>query len=231
MATPTLVKSARSTRSTIALKMLMAGSGLIFIGFLLLHMYGNLKVFAGEEAFNAYAHHLRTFGEPMLPYEGLLWVIRAVLLVSLIVHVTCAIILTGRAHKARTTKYVMKKNKGSSIASRTMRWGGLALFLFIVWHLFNFTIGKYNPQGHGTDNPFQLYVDNFETPWITAIYLAAMAALAMHLLHGVWSACQTLGLTNSARSRARAKDFGVLVAVLIAGGFSLGPIAVVFGLI
>jgi len=231
VATPTLVKSARSTRSTIALKMLMAGSGLIFIGFLLLHMYGNLKVFAGEEAFNAYAHHLRTFGEPMLPYEGLLWVIRAVLLVSLIVHVTCAIILTGRAHKARTTKYVMKKNKGSSIASRTMRWGGLALFLFIVWHLFNFTIGKYNPQGHGTDNPFQLYVDNFETPWITAIYLAAMAALAMHLLHGVWSACQTLGLTNSARSRARAKDFGVLVAVLIAGGFSLGPIAVVFGLI
>ena len=78
MATTTLVRGARSTRSTIALKLLMAVSGLVFIGFVLLHMYGNLKAFSGHDAYNEYADHLRTIGEPMLPREGLLWVIRTV---------------------------------------------------------------------------------------------------------------------------------------------------------
>ena len=83
-ATPSLVKNARGMRSTIALKLMMAVSGIIFIGFVLLHMYGNLKAFAGHDAYNDYAHHLRTFGEPMLPYGGLLWVIRVVLILSLV---------------------------------------------------------------------------------------------------------------------------------------------------
>ena len=87
VATATLVKNSRSTRSTIALKLLMAVSGIIFIGFVLVHMYGNLKAFAGHDAFNEYAEHLRTFGEPILPHAGVLWIIRAVLIVSLVVHV------------------------------------------------------------------------------------------------------------------------------------------------
>lgn len=231
MANPTLVTGSRSTHSTIALKMLMAVSGLIFIGYLLAHMYGNTKVFAGHDAFNDYAHHLRTIGEPMLPHEGLLWVIRVVLILALVVHVGAAVALSRRAGKARTTKYVVKKNKGSSLASRTMRWGGLTLFLFIVWHLFNFTVGKYNPKGGATDDAFNLVVANFDTWWITLIYLAALFALGMHLFHGVWSACQTLGFTNSARSRARAKDAGLLVAIVIAGGFALVPLSVLTGLV
>ena len=93
VATPTLVKNSRSTHSTIALKLLMAVSGIVFIGFVLLHMYGNLKAFAGQEAYNDYAHHLRILGEPMLPREGALWLIRAVLLGSLIVHVYAAVTL------------------------------------------------------------------------------------------------------------------------------------------
>jgi succinate dehydrogenase / fumarate reductase cytochrome b subunit len=231
VANPTLVTGSRSTHSTIALKMLMAVSGLIFIGYLFLHMYGNTKVFAGHDAFNEYAHHLRTIGEPMLPHTGLLWIVRVVLIVSVVAHVYAAIVLTRRAHKARTTKYVVKKNKGSSLASRTMRWGGLTLFLFIIWHLLNFTIGKVNPTGGATNDPYNLVVDNFGTWWITLIYLAALFALGMHLLHGVWSACQTLGLTNSARSRARAKDAGLLVAIVIAGGFALVPLSVLFGIV
>jgi succinate dehydrogenase cytochrome b subunit len=209
----------------------MAGSGLIFIGYLLLHMYGNLKVFAGHDAFNEYAYHLRTFGEPMLPHEGLLWIVRAVLIVAIAAHLYSAAVLARRAAKARTTKYVMKKNKASSLSSRTMRWGGLALLLFIIWHLVNFTIGKYNPTGGETDDPYNLVVDNFDTWWITLIYLAALGALALHLHHGVWSACQTLGLTNSERTRNRAKDLGVLVAVLIAGGFALVPLSILFGIV
>ena len=105
VATPTLVKNNRSTRSTIALKMLMAVSGLVFIAFVLLHMYGNLKAFAGHDAYNEYAEHLRTLGEPMLPYSGLLWVIRVLLLVALVVHVYAAVVLWRRAGRARTVKY------------------------------------------------------------------------------------------------------------------------------
>lgn len=226
-----LVKGARASRSTIALKMLMAVTGIVFIGYVLLHMYGNLKAFAGHDAFNEYAEHLRALGEPMLPHEGLLWIIRVVLLVSILVHVYAAVTLWRRAGRARSVKYQVKKNKHSSLSSHWMRWGGLALLLFIAWHLLNFTIGKVNVSGGATDDPYNLLVDTFETWWMTLVYLAAMFALAMHLHHGVWSAAQTLGLTNNARARANAKGLGVVVAVLIAGGFSLVPIFVLAGVI
>jgi succinate dehydrogenase / fumarate reductase cytochrome b subunit len=225
------VKGARSTRSTIALKMLMAVSGIIFIGFVLLHMYGNLKAFAGHDAFNEYAHHLRVLGEPMLPHEGALWLIRVVLLLSLAVHVWAAVTLWRRAQRARSVKYVVKKNRHSTFSSRWMRWGGLTLLVFIVWHLLNFTVGKVNVQGGATNDPYQLMVDTFEVWWMTLIYLAAMAALAMHLRHGVWSAAQTLGLTNNERARRNANVLGVGLAVVIAGGFSLVPIFVLAGVI
>jgi succinate dehydrogenase / fumarate reductase cytochrome b subunit len=225
------VKEARSTRSTIALKMLMAVTGIIFIGFVLLHMYGNLKAFAGHDAFNEYAHHLRELGEPMLPHEGALWLIRVVLLLSVVVHVWAAVTLWRRAGKARTVKYHVKKNRHSTFSSRWMRWGGLTLLLFIVWHLLNFTIGKVNVQGGATNDPYQLMVDTFEVWWMTLIYLAAMGALAMHLRHGVWSAAQTLGLTNNERARRNANVLGVGLAVVIAGGFSLVPIFVLAGVI
>lgn len=231
MANPTLVKGARSTRSTIALKMLMAGSGLVFIGFVLLHMYGNLKAFAGHDAFNEYAHHLRILGEPMLPHEGALWIIRIVLLVSLVLHVGSAVALSLRAGKARTSKYAVKKNIASSVSSRTMRWGGFALLLFIIWHLINFTIGKVNVSGGSTADPYNLIVDTFDTWWMTVIYLVAMLALGFHLHHGTWSAMQTLGFTNSAASRARAKIAGWVVAIVIAGGFCLVPLGVLFDVI
>lgn len=209
----------------------MAVSGIVFIGFVLTHMYGNLKALAGEQSFNEYAHHLRTFGEPMLPHEGLLWVLRVVLLVSLVIHVVSAVVLAKRASSARTQKYAVKKNLASSLSSRTMRWGGLTLFVFLIWHLLHFTIGKVNPAGGETNNPYQLVVDSFGVWWMTLIYLVAMLALGFHLHHGTWSALQTLGLTNSARSRTNAKRTGWLVAVVIAGGFSLVPLAVLFGLI
>jgi succinate dehydrogenase / fumarate reductase cytochrome b subunit len=225
------VKEARSTRSTIALKMLMAVSGIIFIGFVLLHMYGNLKAFAGHDPFNEYAHHLRELGEPMLPHEGALWLIRVVLLLSLAVHVWAAVTLWRRAQRARSVRYVVKKNRHSTLSSRWMRWGGLTLLIFIVWHLLNFTIGKVNVQGGATNDPYQLMIDTFEVWWMTLIYLAAMGALAMHLRHGVWSAAQTLGLTNNARARRNANVLGVGLAVVIAGGFSLVPVFVLAGVI
>lgn len=209
----------------------MAVSGLVFLGYLLLHMYGNLKVFAGHEAFNEYAHHLRTFGEPMLPPSGLLWAVRFVLIVALVAHVCSAAMLTARAAKARATKYAVKKNLASSLSSRTMRWGGVAILVFVVWHLIHFTIGKVNPDGGPTNDPYRLLVDSFGLWWMTLIYLAALAALAMHLHHGTWSAMQTLGLTNTARARTRAKQLGWVVAVVVAGGFALVPLSVLVGIV
>lgn len=233
MATPTLVKGARSTRSTIALKLAMAVSGLLFLAFVLAHMYGNLKAFSGEEAFNEYAHHLRELGEPMLPHEGALWILRIGLIAALVVHVASAVALWRRANRARTVKYAVKKNQKSSLSSRTMRWGGLTLLVFIVWHLLNFTIVKVNPSNGdtGSDNPYALMVDSFDLWWMTLIYLVAMVALGMHLHHGTFSAIQTLGFTNTAKSRARAREAGWVVAVVVAGGFALVPLFVLFGVI
>ena len=231
MATTTLVTGARASRSTITLKLLMAASGILFILFVLAHMYGNLKAFSGHDAYNEYAHHLRTLGEPMLPYEGFLWILRAGLLVALVVHVYAAATLWRRANHARSTKYVMKKNIASSFSSRWMRWGGLTILLFLIWHLINFTIGKVNVTGGPTNDPYQLVVDSFSTWWLTLIYLLAMFALGMHLHHGTWSAAQTLGLTNNVRARRNAKAIGWILAVVIAGGFSLVPIFVLAGVV
>jgi succinate dehydrogenase / fumarate reductase cytochrome b subunit len=145
--------------------------------------------------------------------------------------VWAAVTLWRRAQRARSVRYVVKKNRHSTLSSRWMRWGGLTLLIFIVWHLLNFTIGKVNVQGGATNDPYQLMVDTFEVWWMTLIYLAAMGALAMHLRHGVWSAAQTLGLTNNARARRNANVLGVGLAVVIAGGFSLVPVFVLAGVI
>ncbi|MBO9524449.1 MAG: succinate dehydrogenase cytochrome b subunit [Nocardioidaceae bacterium] len=209
----------------------MAVSGLIFVGFVLAHMYGNLKAFAGHDDFNHYAEHLRTIGEPILPHAGFLWIARAVLILALVVHVYAAATLWKRAKRARTVRYQVKKHTGAIFASRLMRWGGVTILLFLVWHLLNFTVGKVNVKGGATNDPYNLLVDTFDTWWLTIIYLVAMAMLGAHLHHGIWSATQTLGLTGSERSRKLAKNTAFTLAVIIAGGFSIVPIFVLFGVI
>ncbi len=231
MATTSLVRDGRAVRSTIALKMLMALSGLLFIAFVLGHMYGNLHAFAGHEAYNDYAEHLRTIGEPFLPYGGLLWILRVALILALAVHLYAAFTLWARAKRARTTPYVMKKRTGATWASLMMRWGGVTLLLFIIWHLLNFTVGKVNVEGGPTNDPYNLLVDTFSVWWLTLIYLAAMAMLGAHLHHGFWSAFQTLGWTGTARARSLAKAVGFTLALIISVGFSLVPLAVLAGII
>ena len=233
MATTELVKGVRSTRSTIALKLAMAISGIIFILYVLLHMYGNLKAFSGHDAYDTYAEHLRTIGTPMVPRVGALWVVRAVLILSIITHVWSAAVLWRRAKHARTVRYQMKRNLGSSLSSRTMRWGGLAILLFVIWHLIEFTIGKVNIKGGAKNDPYNLLVDSFSGSswWMVIIYLLALVALGFHLHHGTFSACQTLGLTSNAAARTRARVFGWVIAIVISGGFALVPIFIAAGVI
>ena len=126
MAITSLTSAQKAARSTVAVKALMAVSGLIMIGYLLAHMYGNLKIFAGPDAFNGYAHHLRTLGEPILPHTGLLWIIRVVLLVAIGVHALSALALWARANKARggARRYETKRARGGvqrTYASFTLR--------------------------------------------------------------------------------------------------------------
>ena len=226
-------RPASARRTTIALKLLMAGTGLVFVGFVLLHMYGNLKALQGQEAFNTYAEHLRTFGEPILPRGGLLWILRVGLIVSLVLHLYAGVTLWGRAGNARVARYSAVKT-----AWRTawMRWGGIAILLFLIWHLLQFTILKIsvNPDANGPNvenNPYLLLVASFEVPWMTILYLLAMIALALHLAHGIFSSQQTLGWTSSVPSYRRAQAVGYGLAAVIAVGFMIPPLAILFGLI
>lgn len=231
--TKTLTAAQRSSKTgtTIMLKTLMAVSGVFFLLFVLVHMYGNLKMFAGEHAFNEYAEHLRTIGEPMLPRSGLLWVLRVGLIVALVAHVGSAYALARRARAARPQRYAVKKNVSSAVTSRTMRWGGVALLLFVIFHLVQFTLPKVNFAGGETNNPFRLVTASFGLWWVVLIYALAMLALGMHLHHGTWSAVQTLGFAKTAGARKAAKTAGAVVAVVIAVGFILPPLFVLFGVI
>jgi len=210
----------------------MALTGLVFLGYVLLHMYGNLKIFAGQEAFDDYAHHLRTIGEPFLPYAGLIWIIRLVLLVSLVVHVTCALALWRRARGARSQRYTVRRTLQATWSSKTMRWGGLFLLLFVIFHLLHLTTHTINPGGP-QDSPYERVVTSFspENWWVAVFYLLAMGALGMHLRHGTWSSAQTLGLTNSPAAARVANLAGYTLAILIAGGFALVPLACLTGIV
>ena len=216
----------------------MAVTGILFVLFVLAHMYGNLKLLAGAEKFDEYAHHLRTFGMPMLPYEGLLWILRIVLILALIGHVYSAFTLWSRAQGARSQRYAVKKAIGSSLASRTMRWGGVALLLFIIFHLIHFTVVKpaiNSAPEYSADkiaeSPYLMVAASFELWWMVLIYALALVALGMHLFHGVWSASQTLGWTSSPKARGVAKTVAHVIATVVVVGFLIPPLAILFGIV
>ncbi|MFT4299651.1 MAG: succinate dehydrogenase cytochrome b subunit [Aeromicrobium sp.] len=237
MVTTSQAKRTPASRSTVALKYSMAVSGLIMVGYLLMHMYGNLKVFAGQQAFDEYAHHLRTFGEPMLPYEGLLWIVRFVLLAAILVHIYCVVVLTVRNRKAAGyaggKRYHSKKNRTGiqrSYASFTLRWGGVVIVTFIVYHLLHLTAQVTTPGG-ASDSPYQRVVNGFELPAVTIGYTVAILAVGFHLWHGIWSALTTLGANHSGnRIDSRLTGIAVVVTLVIVIGFLLPPWAILLGL-
>lgn len=214
------------------MKLLMALSGALFVLYVLLHMYGNLKIFGGVAAFDEYALHLRTILVPILPFGGFLWIFRVVLVVALVAHAYAAFWLWSRANGARTTRYVAKQAARATVRSRMMRWGGIALLLFLVWHLLQFTVLKINVGSlTAGDSAGKLVISSFQVWWVVVIYLLALVALGMHLWHGVWSAAQTLGWTSSTKARRTAKATGLVIALVTAVGFALPPLAILFGIV
>lgn len=209
----------------------MAITGLVFVGFILAHMYGNLMIFAGEEAFDEYAEHLRTIGTPVFPEKGVLWIARIVLILSLVGHAYAAFALWSRAGSARKTRYAVVSNAVRTVwVSRAMRWGGVALLLFLVFHILHFTTNTIQVNGDFA-TPAGRLVSSFELWWVVLIYVLAVLALGMHLLHGVWAAGMTLGLNTSLAAAERLRIAAVAVAVVVVVGFLLPPLSILFGLI
>ena len=224
----------RGRQTTVALKVTMALTGLILVLFVLFHMYGNLKMFMGPEAYNHYAEFLqRDLLYPIVPKGGFLWVFRAVLFTCAVLHIYCAFKLWHRAGVARGSKYKVStgKKKHQTYASQTMRYGGVIILAFIVFHILQFTSLTINIGGdYKSMEPYDRLIVAFsaENWWVWLAYLIAMCALAMHVSHGVFSALATLGLDTREREFAfNAIAWFCSLALII--GFMLPPTAILFG--
>ena len=221
-------KEPAAIRTTVGKKMLVAASGILFIGFVLAHMVGNLKIFLGPGPINKYGEFLRDMGEPIFPRSVLLWALRSVLFVGLIVHVVLTVHLARKSRAARDVRYVHPGVVEANWASRTMRWGGLVILLFLIFHLMDFTWGVHPHFVRG--DVYGNAVSGFTRVPVTIVYLFAMVALALHLYHGTWSTFQTLGV-NRARWDKGIRALALGLAVIIPLGYSLVPLAVVFRIV
>lgn len=217
-------------RTNIGKKVLMAVTGLVWVGFLVMHMYGNLKVFQGPEAFDHYAHSLRTFGEPILMYGHFLFAFRIVTVVAFIVHVYLAFDLTKNNIVARgSDRYVAKKTVQANYAAMTMRYGGVFILLFLIYHLMQFTWGvKATLPEYEFGAAYANLVYGFQHWYNVLLYLVALIFLALHLYHGVWSVFQTFGINNRNTSKW-IHLLALLFAVGLCLGFAVVPLGVFFG--
>jgi succinate dehydrogenase / fumarate reductase, cytochrome b subunit len=223
--------SRKKRRASVALKIFMAVTGLLLVAFLYLHMIGNLKIFFGGETFDHYAHWLRTIGTPLLPNEWFLWIQRAVLTVAVVGHIVAATILARRARQARPVRYAHRPKVQGSYAARTMRWGGVIIVLFVIYHILDLTTGTLNPNGVAGEAYANVVADFAPSRWyVTLFYTLAVVSVGLHLRHGLFSAARTLGQQTAKGERiARVTALG-LSLVLVVGYLSV-PFAVLTGLV
>lgn len=216
-------------RTSIGQKVLMAGSGVILVLFVLGHEFGNLKVYLGATAINRYGEGLRTLAEPLFPRTFVLWCVRLVIIAAFAVHVVTAVVLTRRSRRARVQRYAHPDRVQADVASTTMRWGGLAIALFVVFHLAHFTWGWLHPgYAYVRGDVYHNMVKGFDVWWITVLYLAAMVALALHIYHGTWSIFQTFGVNNRRWDRRIRRGATAVALIVLIGNCSI-PIAVLTG--
>jgi len=209
--------------SSVGKKAVMAVTGIMGVLFVVGHMVGNLQVFQGAERLNAYGHLLHG------PLNELVWGARVALLVALVLHVVAAWQLTMRNRAARPVDYATRTPQVSTLAARTLRWGGVLLLVFIVYHLLDLTIGKVNPAFQEGDVYANL-LGSLQRPLIALFYIIAMAALALHLYHGAWSSLRTLGVAQASVSPLKRRA-ALFVAIIIAVGFAVVPLAVLLGVV
>jgi succinate dehydrogenase cytochrome b subunit len=210
--------------SMVGKKFVMGVTGLIGVGFVILHSLGNLLVFRGPAAINSYSHFLKSTGE-------LLWALRIVLIVSVVLHVTAAIQLTRQSRAARPVGYAKRETQVATVASRTMRWGGALLLVFIVLHILHFTTGTIRPAGvFSSGDVYANVVSSFRLWWVSLFYVVSMIALGLHLFHGAWSSVRSLGL-SPASPHPLHRRVSLIIAVLVWAAFTAIPVAVATGIV
>src|SRR5437764_2990584 len=186
-------------RSAIGKKAVMAVTGVFLFGWIFAHMLGNMKLYLGPEHMNEYAQWLRVMGAPAMPNSGLLWTLRIALVIAVWLHIQAATQLTLMNRRARPVAYDHRDYVVASYAARTMRWGGVIVLLFIIYHLLHLTFGTVHPS-FVKDDVYHNVVAGFQVPWVAAFYIIANLALGLDLYYCLWRLfnllVQTLKCTN-----------------------------------
>jgi succinate dehydrogenase / fumarate reductase, cytochrome b subunit len=228
-------------RSAVGKKAVMAVTGILLFGFIVLHLIGNLKLYepglykapgatgSGVRYLNAYGAFLRHVGEPALPAYGALWIVRVILIVAVILHVWAAWQLTRMAQAARPRAYAVRPRIHTTYASRTMRWGGVIILLFVIYHLLDFTFGAVNP-GFVEGDVYRNVVASFSVWYVSLFYILAQVALGFHLYHGLWSLFQSLGWNHPRFNHWRSGFAHAFAWIITIGNISF-PLAVLTGLV
>jgi succinate dehydrogenase / fumarate reductase cytochrome b subunit len=210
--------------SSVGQKAVMAVTGAILVGFVTMHFVGNALVFAGPEAINAYGAMLHNS-------HGLLWVLRAVLLGSVLLHVGAALNLYAKNSGARHERYRVKRDVVTNYAARTMIVSGPILLGFVLFHLAHLTFGfTPGPYEHSQTDVYANLVRGFSIPWVAGLYIVSMLALGFHLFHGTWSMFQSLGINHSAYNQ-RIMRFALGVTAFVTVGNISIALSVLFGIV
>jgi succinate dehydrogenase / fumarate reductase cytochrome b subunit len=213
----------RAYRSSLGKKYVMAITGFALFLFVVAHMAGNLQIFLGRNAINAYAEFLKS-------KPGLLWSARVALLALVVMHITAALQLVSENNDARPVKYAEGKPTAASFASRTIFVSGLVIFAFVIYHLMHFTFGVTNPDFLSLKDPtdplgrhdvYQMMISGFSNPWVSAFYIISMGLLCLHLSHGVSSMFQSLGVRNRRNVRAIHRAARAAALVIFLGNVSI----------
>jgi succinate dehydrogenase / fumarate reductase cytochrome b subunit len=222
--------------STIGKKITMALSGLVLVLFVLGHMAGNLKIFAGidpstgDYKIDDYGRFLRSMGSEMMGHETFLWVVRVVLLACLVAHAASGIQLARLNRRAKPQGYKVANYRSANAASRTMMYGGLFLLVFVTYHILHFTTGTVHFDGFVEGEVYANVFSAFRHVGIAAFYVVAMGLLAAHLYHGTWSMFQTLGV-DTPRWNKGFRTMAKVVAVALFVGFSAVPVSIAAGVL
>ena len=216
-------------RTSVGKKFYMAVSGAILIGFLFAHMVGNLKMYMGAEAFNHYAEFLREVGYPVLPHMVGLWIFRVVLLFCVGLHMLSAWQVYTQSKNARGSADKKEESLSFAYASRTMRWGGVIIGSFVIYHILHFTVGSAHPDFvHG--EAYNNVVIGFQNLFVVGFYVVTLVMITFHVYHGLWSAFQTVGANHPKYNPFR-RPLALGLALLLLLGFLTVPVGVVAGVL
>jgi succinate dehydrogenase / fumarate reductase, cytochrome b subunit len=205
-------------------KVIMAVTGAVLFLFVFGHMIGNLQVFEGPERLNAYGRFLHGVPE-------ILWLVRSVLILSVLLHIWSSIQLAVRKTKARPVGYSKRDNVASTYASRTMYWSGPILLAFVIYHLLHLTAGVIHPEGGFVEaDVYHNVVTGFQVWYVSAWYIFSMILLGFHIRHGAWSMFQSMGM-NHPRHTPILKNAALILALIIVCGYVSIPVSILLGLV